>query len=148
MEQLHCVIYTSTANHLLSGAELEKLLHDARQHNADRAITGILLYSEGTFFQYLEGQVADVTAIYERIKQSRQHHSLIELLRGDIDQRAFPDWLMGFFQPSQAELLKLMAQNWQQMTNDQQQLLSQPFRGILLQQFCQYANHYDYPLLS
>lgn len=112
MNQLGCIVYISSAVWLLTEEELAGLLDDACSDNDEHRITGVLLYNDGTFFQYIEGSSGNLEKIYEKIKRSRQHRGIMELLRENIDERRFPDWYMGFFQPSRDEMLQLANEKW------------------------------------
>ncbi len=52
--------YASTATKDFKTEELLELLKSCRINNGAKNITGILLYSHGTFFQVLEGDEAVV----------------------------------------------------------------------------------------
>lgn len=112
MPTLIALAYVSSASHSLSEAELEQLLHSARRHNERANITGALLYHDGSFFQYLEGPPTEVDAAYARIKASRQHHGLIQLMRRPIDGRHFDGWLMGFARVPRSLMLQLSQASW------------------------------------
>jgi hypothetical protein len=109
---LRCIVYVSSAAWLLSELELETLLKDARWENQQYEISGALLYNEGTFFQYIEGPEDHLARVYDKIKRSRQHRGLIELLTEPVSERRFPGWYMGFFKPSKSELLNLSSKVW------------------------------------
>ena len=79
MNQLAALAYVSSAAKLMSESELEALAVSARTENHRHQVTGVLLYDNGSFFQYLEGAPSAVVHVYERIKASRQHHGIIEL---------------------------------------------------------------------
>jgi hypothetical protein len=96
MNDLKALVYVSTAAHHLSEAEIGHLLDRARERNAKEQVTGVLLYSHGTFMQYLEGPRAGVARVYERIVADRLHHGIIELVREPIAAREFADWTMAF----------------------------------------------------
>lgn len=49
MSLIHC-IYTSTASHAFAPRELADLLVRARQDNAARSVSGMLLHIDGNFF--------------------------------------------------------------------------------------------------
>lgn len=93
LEQL---IYVSTAVREMSRHELKTLLEGAVRFNDLHHITGMLLYSDGTFLQVLEGETADMDAVFERITHDPQHHSLQVLIRNPIAMRSFSAWHMGF----------------------------------------------------
>jgi Sensors of blue-light using FAD len=109
---LRCIAYVSSALHPLSEAELEALLLDARRFNQHVAVTGVLLFHDGSFFQYFEGPPAGVEAVYARVKASRSHHMIIELHDAPIDERLFGQWLMGFTHAPASELLTLQNAQW------------------------------------
>ncbi len=115
MSDLRAIVYVSTAIQLMSVSQLESLLLVARGLNLEDAVTGVLLYSDGNFMQYFEGSEESVRVTYERIRASRQHKDIIEILSERVAQRSFPDWQMGFAQPTQSELLALSTARWQSM---------------------------------
>ncbi len=88
--------YVSSAVHLMNDDELFNILKTARRKNHEHNITGVLLYSEGTFIQALEGEPADVDAIFEAIEHDLRHKNIIKLLDMPLNERYFPDWTMGF----------------------------------------------------
>ena len=96
MSELHALVYVSQAAHALSLTEIDHLLGRAQARNRDRGVTGVLLYSDRHFMQYLEGPLASMAEIYGIIRADRQHHGLIELLRDTVRTREFPDWAMAF----------------------------------------------------
>jgi Sensors of blue-light using FAD len=53
------IVYVSMAAHQLSLHELKHLQERAQQRNVQQDVTGVLLYSEGAFMQYLEGPGLD-----------------------------------------------------------------------------------------
>jgi hypothetical protein len=93
----------STASKLFSDEELKEILSASQVNNARNHITGMLLYSEDTFLQVLEGEREMLDKTYERILDDTRHKGVIELDRGEITERNFPGWSMGFKTLSPAE---------------------------------------------
>lgn len=93
---LHALVYVSTAAHRLSEAEIDLLLQKARARNEKERVTGVLLYSDGNFMQYLEGPTEGMATIYSVIKSDPLHYGIIELLREPIRAREFSDWYMAY----------------------------------------------------
>jgi len=89
-------IYASTAASTFKESEIPGLLEQARTANADRALTGMLLYIEGGFFQVLEGHGAVVDDVYARIERDPRHCKITSIIREPIAARAFAEWTMGF----------------------------------------------------
>lgn len=56
----------------------------------------MLLYTEGGFFQVLEGDAADVDDTYSRIERDRRHCKITLINRESIAAREFSQWTMGF----------------------------------------------------
>ena len=82
--------------HLLSVSELEHLRKRAEARNVEEDVTGVLLYSDGSFMQYLEGPAAGLSRVYGFIKADRLHYGVIDLLREPIHEREFAGWSMTF----------------------------------------------------
>lgn len=92
---IHC-IYASAATTPFTPESLQRLLRTARERNQSLNVTGILLYIEGSFFQVLEGEAADVDALYARIGADERHGAVTLVVREPIEKRAFGDWSMGY----------------------------------------------------
>lgn len=90
------LIYISTSVKLMNEAELAQLLEKSRDNNTRNNITGILLYSDGTFIQVLEGELPDIDKTYAIIDKDLRHKNLLVLATGTISTRSFGDWSMGF----------------------------------------------------
>jgi Sensors of blue-light using FAD len=112
MSRLASLAYVSSASGLLPEADLEELLRNARAQNLRAQITGVLLYHDGSFFQYLEGPETELDAAYERIVASRQHHGVIRLFHRPTDTRHFDDWQMGFAHAPKSLMLQLAQASW------------------------------------
>lgn len=137
MKRLECLVYVSSAVWLLTEADLEAILSAAIVNNELYGVTGVLLYSDGTFFQYIEGVDEDIAYIYNRIKHSKQHQGIIELLHKQIQQRLFPDWYMGFFKPLKSEILNIIDQHWWDLPSSEILVTEQSSEGLkLLETFC------------
>ena len=90
------IVYVSSAYKLLNDDQLLNILTAARKNNTERDVTGILLYSEGTFMQVLEGHADDVSYIFSKIAGDARHKNIITLVDDHIDNKTFADWSMGF----------------------------------------------------
>jgi hypothetical protein len=90
------LIYTSRAAVGFSGERVEELLDQARRANQALGITGILLYDGDLFVQLLEGEAADVDALFDRIKRDQRHAGIQPLIREDTPERQFSNWSMAY----------------------------------------------------
>ena len=66
------IVYVSAETEPFTHEAICKLLLKARQNNAEKGITGMLLYHQGSFLQLLEGE------------------------QSAVDERSFADWSMGY----------------------------------------------------
>jgi hypothetical protein len=90
------IIYCSQATHDISPDELVALLEQARQHNDQAGLSGMLLYCSQSFLQVLEGDSRALDATYARILADTRHTNLRLLLDAEVLSPLFPDWTMGF----------------------------------------------------
>lgn len=102
-EGLVQLVYLSSAHHLLSTEELVDILSVSRRNNAPRNISGLLLYHDGNFIQFLEGPETEVEALYGKIAGDGRHRGVLHLLKRPITKRDFASWTMGFRDLTSAE---------------------------------------------
>nr|WP_315204279.1 BLUF domain-containing protein [uncultured Albidiferax sp.] len=114
MSALLSLVYVSSARVPLDEPALERLLQSARIRNQQDGLTGVLLYHDGNFIQYLEGPAVTVNQTYRRIARDPVHGNLIELLLEPITERSFTGWDMGFVRPTASEMLALSTARWKQ----------------------------------
>ena len=107
---IHC-IYASTAASIFMESDIPALLEHARRANAERAVTGMLLYIEGGFFQVLEGDEAIVDNVYDRITRDPRHSKITLIVREPISVRDFSEWTMGFCAVNAREAGQLVGEN-------------------------------------
>ena len=88
------LIYSSDACAPMDTAALQSILASSRMHNAEDAITGLLLYSNGRFLQVLEGASDALDVAYSRIANDPRHEHVRTVLCRRVVVRDFPDWSM------------------------------------------------------
>ncbi|WP_296763641.1 BLUF domain-containing protein [Sediminimonas sp.] len=71
-----------------------EILAVSRRNNARDGLSGALIYDNTTFLQWLEGEVADIRAVFDRITADPRHTDIKLLLVRKLDDRWFPDWSM------------------------------------------------------
>jgi len=95
--------YFSTASSALDKDDLVGLLDHVRAKNEALGLTGMLLYSDGSFVQTLEGPQDAVEETFGRIAVDGRHRDIFVALRESVSERAFPTWSMGFREITQEE---------------------------------------------
>ena len=93
---MNYLIYVSSSSRMLTADDLKKMLVDIRYKYINSGITGMMLYSEGTFFQALEGEEEDLEKVFENLQMDNMQKGVIRLKSGTEDRRTFVDWSMGF----------------------------------------------------
>jgi hypothetical protein len=107
MPPLIHLIYASVATQEFGPEQLTYLLQQSREPNERASLTGMLLYSDGNFFQVLEGEPAEVDKLYKKLQQDKRHAQITLIIREPIVRRSFGSWSMGFSSVSPEELTKI-----------------------------------------
>jgi len=103
-ERLKHVIYTSAAVAPFDPSALKAILELARTRNSERSVTGMLLFSEGSFFQVLEGDEKTLDELFTAIAADPRHKRVTKIIDEPIARRDFSAWSMGFAEAAAAEL--------------------------------------------
>lgn len=85
----HAICYISTATREFSEQEIDDLLLRWRERNNKHNIKGLLLYSEGHFFQVMEGEKKKVLELFKTIIEDPRHSSVIQVVGKDLSQGSF-----------------------------------------------------------
>lgn len=129
---MQCV-YVSTARRLMDAPDLESILVASRRRNTADAVTGVLVYVDGTFFQVLEGTKGAIDRVLERIRRDARHYDITVLLSQEVAARSFPDWSMGYRRLSREQV---RAEGWFDSFPENPQpwsvTLAQPSAGVVL----------------
>ena len=67
------LIYTSIRTSECTDSEIDKILDSCKRNNFGIDITGVLLYSDKIFIQYLEGNSKLILELYDKIKLDKRH---------------------------------------------------------------------------
>ncbi|WP_419418750.1 BLUF domain-containing protein [Legionella sp. D16C41] len=95
MSELYHLIYKSQATAPLNDDQLTELAKIARFKNFIYQLSGLLVYSEQNFFQILEGKLASIEVIYDKIVKDSRHENIVLLTKEPITKRTFWRWNMG-----------------------------------------------------
>jgi len=136
MHNLIHLIYTSAATQEFSRSNLIELLDKARSYNQSLEVTGLLLYTKGSFFQILEGKANVVYELFKKIEQDPRHSQVTTILQETIPKRSFADWSMAFSEISEHDLNHIMGthaffqkeESFVQLNSQRTQKLLQAFK--------------------
>lgn len=93
---------------------LKEMLVNFWTNNEANGITGMMLFSDGSFLQVLEGEDDQVDALVKKIKKDSRHHSLVQIAEESISERSFGKWSMSFkaLSPEEFEDLRGYINPW------------------------------------
>ena len=89
------LVYESVRKRNCTDEEMDKILAACKVNNEPLQVTGVLLYSDSTFIQYVEGKASTLTDLYDKIKKDARHEKPVMISYGPITKRIFPSWQMG-----------------------------------------------------
>jgi Sensors of blue-light using FAD len=102
----HQLLYLS---HLVASARYDvfaAICQVSRRNNADRSITGVLLFDGHRFCQWLEGPAASVALIRQSIEKDPRHEFMTVLVDRPSAAAARPEpWQAGYCGPDELDLL-------------------------------------------
>lgn len=93
---LSAIVYRSRAVAPMSDTDLFYLLAQARENNAIRGLSGIIVYDRGHFFQWIEGHDEHLGHIWNNIRNDPRHADVKVLVDQQIPTRLFEGWTMQF----------------------------------------------------
>jgi len=92
---LYNLVYCSRAVPGTDPHALDRILSTARRRNPQQAITGVLVFGGGVFFQWLEGPRENVSRLMDRIRADPRHQDVVLLSDSEeVRDRLFPQWAM------------------------------------------------------
>ncbi|GAB2762273.1 BLUF domain-containing protein [Salinimicrobium soli] len=90
----HVICYVSTASSELNTSKIEELLEKWQEWNSEKDIKGVLLYSDGHFFQVLEGEKARVLELFVKIKNDPRHNDIIQVVGKDVEKGSLNGYMV------------------------------------------------------
>jgi len=91
------LIYTSKAIEGLQPKDIKDISETSRRNNLIQNITGVLVCSEGLFYQVLEGEQKSIDDLFQNIINDRRHRNVL-CIHEDFglreSDRQYPNWSM------------------------------------------------------
>ncbi len=94
------LVYRSRAVHDLSAGQLRQLTLSSEERNRRESITGIVVYDDSRFFQWLEGPRDSLGRVMHSIRHDPRHTDIEILSERTSSERAFGAWNMKLAAPS------------------------------------------------
>jgi hypothetical protein len=108
---IYHIVYCSRAAAGIDDAAVEGIVKVARRNNPRHAITGLLVFGGGMFFQWIEGPRANIRRLMGLIQADPRNESVVVLSETEeVRERLFPDWAMELVTPDHIREVLLDAQ--------------------------------------
>lgn len=105
---LYEVLYVSTLSPEAPLSVVGDIAARARLANAERDITGLLIFDGMRFCQQFEGGQKQVLALLERIRQDTRHFNLQVIHHGELAARRFRRFSLGYSMVEDDDVLERM----------------------------------------
>lgn len=92
----YAIVYVSTASTDLSKDEIISILNYSKSWNNEHDVTGLLLFSEGNFFQIIEGEKNTVSELFEDIQSDKRHQNIMQIFGKEIHKEAYDGYASDF----------------------------------------------------
>ncbi len=105
---IHFIIYHSHSYYPVNEEITQEIASTAHPNNIDKGFTGMLLATENSFIQYIEGEgLEELESLFEKIKNDTRHE-ISFFYKGVSDFRVFSKWSMGawYMQPDELDGLE------------------------------------------
>lgn len=89
-------------------AELDLLLRKAQQRNRLEGLTGLLIYDQGCFFQWLEGPKHGLLRVWDSIRRDARHTDFKILRQQSATARFFGGWDMRLARRTRGEIDRVL----------------------------------------
>lgn len=125
------ILYRSLGRLDSFSQDCDDILFAARSRNQEYRLTGFLHGEEGIFVQWLEGPQEQLEYVAGLILADPRHRDISIFGRGEIGERQFPNWSMGFSSGESAPLFDYLAE--QDINNHDQRAYASGLHRFLLE---------------
>lgn len=101
------IVYYSKATQAFDDESLRALAEQSSQANAKVGISGLLMYVDGYFMQYLEGENEPLSKLISKISADNRHTVLKQFSTSTLTARLFPAWNMRWLMDSELQQTRL-----------------------------------------
>jgi len=96
------VVYCSRASADVDKAAVDRIIASSHRNNPRWGITGLLVFGEGYFFQWLEGPRASIENLLALLRSDQRHGQIVMLSQAEEShERMFPTWDMELVEAEQ-----------------------------------------------
>lgn len=92
----YVISYVSTSADNNLEEDISDIFKKTSQFNNDENITGFLIYSDGNFLQFLEGEKENITNLYSRIEKDTRHKNVIKFIEKPVSGQYHDGYICDF----------------------------------------------------
>jgi len=92
----HTISYVSTIHQFLTDSDITELFDFVKTTNNSLNIKGILLFSDGNFFQILEGEKSVIVELFKKVQKDSRHYDLIKIFDHKMIEPSFVNYNANF----------------------------------------------------
>ncbi len=85
------ISYVSTASRGLPQEEIVKIMEETQIRNNKHGVNGLLIYSEGNFFEVIEGEEIKIKDLFKVIREDTRHKNILMIFEKEVDKPFFED---------------------------------------------------------
>lgn len=85
------ISYVSTAVRDLQQNEVDEILEETQLRNNKHGVNGLLIYSDGNFFEVLEGEKINIKGLFKIIEEDERHKNIIMIFEKEVHQPILKD---------------------------------------------------------
>lgn len=85
------ISYVSTASRDLPQEEIVKILEESQIRNNEHGVNGLLIYSDGNFFEVIEGAEIMIKDLFKIIMEDTRHKNILTIFEKEVDKPFFDD---------------------------------------------------------
>ncbi len=98
------LVYASRTTEAFLAQDIKQIEFVSQRNNQQLNITGVLVFGNCRFMQFLEGSEINVNRIFSKIKKDSRHHNIDVIRHGIIPRRQFSDWHMRLTYPNEINI--------------------------------------------
>lgn len=116
------ISYLSCAVDDLKNEDIQALMNETREFNNSNDIKGVLIYSDKTFFQIIEGKYDRVKSLFRKILKDSRHYAVLKILERKSINRQYVRFTNNYItynsEKTNQDLLKFLEENKKHLGND------------------------------
>ncbi len=87
----YAISYVSSASYFLEPSEVVEILDQTEVRNNQFGVRGLLVYSDGNFFEVIEGEEKMIRDLFVTVKEDPRHRNIILIFEKYVEKELFEE---------------------------------------------------------